>query len=145
MATYTLLQIQQELQGLPKQIRRKAVPAVKKVALDIKRALEENSPVGEKHGGTFKGNWDMKFMGYGAGGMIASAVITNATAYAPPIELGSKVGSPPWPSAGPRTVEKSGRVFSTQAPAGVIAPITKDKDVMQNLVDVINRFVFGNL
>jgi hypothetical protein len=66
---------------------------------------------------------------------VASIEISNNLPYAGPIEKGSKLGERPWPSAGPLTLVMGGRVFSKQAPGGMIGPILKDtaKDVAKEI------------
>lgn len=44
----------------------------------------------------------------------------NPLEHISPLESGSAPGSRPWPSVGPRTVIKDGRIYSSQAPGGII-------------------------
>ncbi len=57
------------------------------------------------------------------GDVVACEVITTdeeAQRYWRALEFGSGQGSRPWPNAGPRTVNREGRVFSRKAPRGFI-------------------------
>ena len=47
----------------------------------------------------------------------------NPMVYAKYLEKGSEIGQRPWPSAGPRTVEQGGRIYSSQAPLGILEQI----------------------
>lgn len=51
----------------------------------------------------------------------------NPQAYAIPLQFGSKPGEPPWPGVGPKTVMHGGRIFSSQAPGGMVETVNLDK------------------
>lgn len=53
-------------------------------------------------------------------GAEGSYSFSNPYPQAYSLEVGSSPGSRPWPSVGPRTVMDSGRIYSSQAPGGII-------------------------
>jgi len=71
--------------------------------------------------GRFRAAWQL-FPYYGTN-TIAGIMLTNNVPYAGVLEFGSPSGKKPWPSAGPKTVAVGGRVFSRQAPGGIMAPV----------------------
>lgn len=81
---------------------------------------QTKSPVAHKNGGTFRAAWQVQQ--YAGDGCVAGIEIANNLRYARPLEYGSPAGARPWPSAGPLTVVNGGRVFSKQAPTGVLTP-----------------------
>jgi len=70
--------------------------------------------------GRFRAAWQMQ--SFVPSGTIAGVIITNNTHYAGVLERGSKKGRKPWPNAGPKTVARGGRIYSSQAPGGVLTP-----------------------
>lgn len=71
--------------------------------------------------GRFRANWQLT--AHQAPGIFAGIMLSNNLPYAGVLERGSKVGGKPWPSAGPKTTAIGGRVYSKQAPGGVLTPI----------------------
>ena len=71
--------------------------------------------------GRFRAAWQL-FPSYRSPGSIAAIMLTNNLRYAGVIEYGSALGSRPWKSPGPKTTAVNGRVYSLQAPGGVITP-----------------------
>lgn len=63
------------------------------------------------NGGTGDGPVQRRIAGYSFG---------NSAEYAHILETGSTPGKRPWPSVGPRTTLEGGRIFSSQAPGGMI-------------------------
>jgi len=93
---------------------------VTKFGMDLYGSIVKMSPVGEVHGGRFRGDW--QFDVSSSPRSLVIFTIFNRMPYAGPVSYGSVVGKAPWPSAGPRTVENAGRVYSSQAPFGVVEP-----------------------
>ena len=70
-----------------------------------------------------------------------SLTFQNPLAYAIPLEYGSALGSKPWPSTGPKTVEMSGRVYSSQAPGGIVINTQLDEFVDKMVSKVIDEAI----
>lgn len=104
--------------------------ALNTCALSVLALAQENSPVGEHNGGTFRQRWDISEKPPLDSNAVAGVGIVNNLPYAGVLEFGSPQGGKPWPNAGTRTVLQAGRVWSSQAPGGVITPeleaITKE-------------------
>lgn len=88
--------------------------ALSKFVLDIRNDVVERSPVDS---GDYKGDWDMK-KGTSSGSAI-EVRLTNERDYAGVMEEGSEPGARPWPSPGPKTVLKNGRIWSRERPEPV--------------------------
>lgn len=64
------------------------------------------------------------------------------------LEFGSTPGQRPWPNVGPRTVlaqsPESGetRIYSSQAPGGIIFQAKKKEVIPKNKMDILNYFRF---
>jgi hypothetical protein len=112
-----------ELDELANNMAGLAKVALYKIALDIIPALDDNSPVDT---GMFRAEWDFKEE-KGSPGTLAQVSIFNSMPYAAVIEEGSPKGGKPWASAGPKTIEQDGRIWSMQAVGGVIAPVMGDE------------------
>ena len=99
---------------------------LKPVVTDIYNKVQERSPVDS---GEFKADWDLDEK-TNTGKYDYIAKITNSRPYALPIEIGSELGEKPWPSAGPKTIEYNGRIFSIQVvdgkDAGVVSPVLEE-------------------
>jgi len=77
---------------------------------DIMGDIQKNSPVDSGH---FRSRWHKT--------MSKSMVtISNDSPYAKIIEFGSTPGESPWPSVGKKTVMFEGKIYSSQAPGGVL-------------------------
>ena len=98
----------------------KAAAALNIVGFSAVAIAQLKSPVAHKDGGTFRAAWQVQQ--YAGAGCIAGVEVQNNLKYSRPLEYGSKQGSRPWPNAGPLTVVNNGRVFSKQAPEGVLTP-----------------------
>lgn len=81
-----LRQIKPYLESKTKQVVREA-------AIDVRNRLIGYSPVGEKNGGTFKGNWQSPV--YEAGGYVAHVVNTTQN-YGLAITFGEQYKPPSW-------------------------------------------------
>ncbi len=110
--------------------------ALRKFMIDFKTAAELRSPVGET--GDFRGDWSINDVGAGEVNVIAASSLTNTRPYADPLEYGSLLGKKPWASAGPKTVVKNGRVWSSQAPEGVATYIIDDEGIDELLNELVN-------
>ncbi len=99
-----------------------AQDALNTFALSVLALAQENSPVGERVGGTFRQSWQISENPTMEPGVVAAIEVVNNMPYAEALEYGSPQGGKPWPNAGPRTVLEEGRVWSSQAPGGVLAP-----------------------
>lgn len=139
----TVSEIALELNNVNKEIAGLAKVALNKTALDLLAAFIATSPVGET--GDFRRGWDFKPETSLKAGVVAQVTIFNSVQYAPPIEYGSPTGGRPWPSAGPKTVEQDGRIYSKMAVGGVITPIFDDEEFVDNLAEEMSSFIFGGL
>jgi len=64
---------------------------------------------------------------------------SSGLGYINPLAFGSEKGQAPWPSAGPKTVANSGRIFSKQAPEGII----EEANLEQVIENCIDQFIKG--
>jgi hypothetical protein len=92
---------------------------ISKIALDLVAAIKENTPVDK---GILKQEWEI-IDDDGDAGVLVRKIITNRMPYAEPVEFGSPKGQLPWKTAGPKTVEREGRIYSSQAVGGILQPI----------------------
>ena len=129
-----------ELENATKGMKQLAKIALNKVALDLVADFQENSPVDK---GGFKKNWD--FANVNVIGSLAAVSIFNSAEYAVPLEEGSPVGGKPWKSAGEKTAEHDGRIWSKQAIGGITTPVFEDDVFIDDLAKTINMFIFGGL
>jgi len=111
--------------------------ALRNYGFQLLALAQLRSPVGMENGGRFKGAWQVN--DYRATGLVAGIIISNPMPYAGVLEHGSKEGQKPWPHAGPRTVNSGGKVFSSQAPGGVLGPILPKitSDAAEHIYNVI--------
>jgi len=86
---------------------------------DIIDQLKNNSPV---YTGRFKSNWHSDISGN-------RVTISNISDYAKYIEYGSIPGEYPWPSVGKRTMMYEGRIYSSQAPGGVLRKTLQSNNI----------------
>jgi len=63
----------------------------------------------------------------------------NVAPYAHVLETGSLPGKRPWPSAGPRTVQQAGRIYSKQAPGGIFQNADVENYVEKALPQLIEK------
>lgn len=96
----------------------KADKGLRRFGFILLALLQARTPVDE---GRLLGDW--KPSHEVSPGAIASFKITNGMPYAGVIEKGSKIGELPWRNPGPLTMVANGRIFSKQAPGGMIGPI----------------------
>lgn len=115
-----VVNITDRLNRLSSKISTQAQAALKVVGFSAVALAMTKSPVAHKNGGTFRAAWQLQ--DYAGSGCVAGVEIVNNLRYSRPLEYGSKLGSRPWPNAGPLTVVTDGRVFSRQAPEGVLTP-----------------------
>ena len=106
---------------------------------DAYRQIQRISPVGSSDrknytGGSYRAAWQIETKT--GSGVIFEARLTNNLPYAYPLDYGSPVGKKPWPSAGPKTVENKGKVYSKQAPKGVSTTVFTD-----SFLDLVTRDV----
>ena len=87
---------------------------VRQIAGKIRNRVITESPVGEHLGGRLKRSWTQ--LSKHEGGLS----FKSTAPYAHVIHRGSKPGSPPWPSPGPRTTLQKGRIYSSQLPGGFL-------------------------
>lgn len=116
-----------ELEKFAKETEEKLKKAARAIALESYGRVVRRSPVDT---GRFKANWGTSVGqpgGYGNGfsgiqqwNGEGSMFICNNMPYCLVLEYGSPVGEKPWPGVGPKTVESEGRIFSSQAPHGMV-------------------------
>ena len=94
---------------------------------DVLGQIKRNSPVGKISGGSYRSAWNV-VSGPAGAGVFASIIFTNQLPYAINMEEGSKPGDKPWPSKGPRTVLRDGRIWSSQYPEPVAGSAIDDAD-----------------
>ena len=112
---------------------KRAQTALRKAGLDYLRIFLMKSPVDS---GRFRSEWQLSK--YSSPTSIAAVKLSNRTIYGAPLELGSKPGSRPWPSAGPGTVSFAGRIYSKQAPGGIVGPTLKERPASRLATDIMN-------
>jgi hypothetical protein len=127
---------------IPKGMSHRVNMAIVKVREDSRAALMTESPVGKT--GNFRSSWEAASDVAHGKKFIAVASIWNPLIYADPLETGSRKGARPWPSAGPRTVENKGRVWSSQAVGGVINQVLTES-YLKDLSQSIEKAAFGGL
>ena len=114
---------------------------VSKIANDTLAAFIEDTPRDKGH---LEAEWDILDQSGGSGGLLVKKVIFNRLPYMEPVELGSPKGQLPWKVAGPRTREKDGRIYSSQAVGGVIQPII-DSGYFDDAADELSNFISKGL
>lgn len=61
-----------------------------------------------------------------------------------PVGYGEVIETGAYPGVGPRTVAEGGRIYSRQAPGGILAPLLQDEAVLQGVVNtVLNAIIKG--
>ena len=107
--------------------------------LTLHAHIVARSPV---HNGLYRAGWG--FMpSFREDEQAFYALIANNVEYAEPVTYGSLEGQKPWPNAGPKTVKQGNRIYSSQAPGGVINPILEDWG--DNLINEIRDELAGGL
>jgi hypothetical protein len=102
--------------------------ALKDAANIIRTFVLSRSPVGDrpKQGPRFKDLWTSPASFQGG-----SIAFGNPADYADVLEQGK------YPGVGPRTVAIAGKVYSRQAPGGVVWPVLKDQAKINDVMDLI--------
>ena len=100
------------------------------VAEKIRSAMIENTPYDS---GIAKTSWGQ--IEQHEGGLSFS----NPQAYAVPLEFGSKPGERPWPGTGPKTVMHGGKIYSSQAPGGIVETANLDKIIEACLNELVKN------
>lgn len=59
--------------------------------------------------------------------------------YVPVLEYGSEAGAKPWPTAGDKTVENRGKIYSSQAPEGFMAKSKAEQIINKVFEKAIRR------
>jgi hypothetical protein len=118
--------------------------ALRNYGFTVLALAQMRSPVGagskkDGAGGRFKGAWQVN--NYSAPGVIAGIIVSNPMVYGPSLEYGSQEGKKPWPHAGPRTVVTGGRIYSSQAPDGILSPMLPT--IMSEAAKTVYRVVKG--
>ena len=65
----------------------------------------------------------------------------NVQPYSKYLETGSLPGKRPWPSPGPKTVSESGRIYSSQAPGGILKTADIENYIKQALPQLIEKYL----
>jgi len=113
-------------------------PVFKKFVLDIFSDIVFRSPVDK---GAYRADWDLK-QSYSDNSLVMT--ISNNMPYAGVLEAGSPVGKKPWPSEGPKTIEKDDRIWSKQMSEPVAGEAVKSAD-WEGLQKQISRTLDGVL
>ena len=111
-------------------------------AFDLRNKLASNSPVAS---GYYRSKWISRKTRKPPTVVVAQVVVSNSTPYGIVLEIGSKKGRPPWPTPQPgTTVERKGRIWSAQAPGGVMSRTLEKYDTNIFLQSVYDQ-LFGYL
>ncbi len=116
--------------------------AVTKIKTDLYAGVLSASPVGKT--GIYRSSWEADAEIFVDDAIMGQISIWNPVIYSEPIEIGSKVGGRPWASAGPRTVEKGGRIWSSQAVGGVLDQVITEK-VVRDMSEAFMEYVFKDI
>lgn len=127
---------------------RKTFRVLDKYSLDVYKDIIQRSPVGSSRrgytGGSFRAAWHMSNLQ--EPGVLWGVRYSNNMPYAGPLEYGSPRGGLPWPSAtGVKTIEVKGKIYSSQAPGGVVGPVLdrrKFLDAVNNAVVSLTSTLF---
>lgn len=111
--------------------------SVRDLARTLRTVVQGRTPVGVgKTQGTAKRSWTPVTLG------DRQAEFGNTVPYAPPLEFGSAPGARPWPRVGPRTTLHEGRIYSRQAPGGMVGPAMADID-WEKVADSIAKQIYA--
>lgn len=129
-------QFQTYLDSLPKKIETALANSNEHIVWQYLSRLRQFTPIGEarknRPSGVLHNKWNSKTFNHGNRfeTMIENmAESKNGFRYGHSIEFGSTPGSLPWKSVGKRTTMFGGRIFSSQAPGGMIQHID-DNEVL---------------
>ena len=123
---------------------------VKELALQIRARMIQATP---RDSGTAQRSWGpvkrhsggMSFSGGNPTGPVARQSVGysfgNTAPYSHILETGSTPGKKPWASVGPRTVERDGRIYSSQAPGGIYQTAGIEQFVKQALPKLIEKYL----
>lgn len=136
----TAHKISVEFDKITNSMKKNAKVALNKVALDLVSDFTAASPVDV---GTFRAAWDFK-EDPKVPGIMVQVTVYNSMPYAGVLDVGSPRNKDPWPSAGPKTVERDGRIWSSQAPQGVTGPIVSET-YLNEIQKKVSQFVLGDL
>ena len=123
---------------------------LKDVASDIKAALIEVTPIGNRKGsGRASRSWKgpKKTTTWGTAGTRTGRWViyntatnrNNGFSYPVVLEEGSEYGESPWPHARERTVLDKGRVWSSQAVGGIYEQIAYDELLNKKVGSLMDR------
>lgn len=118
-------------------------PILSAFGLKILNEIKSTSPTGEKHGGSYKSAWNIVSL-LSRGDVLASIKFTNQLPYAIHMEDGSIPGKRPWPSEGPRTVLRDGRIWSSQYPQPVAGTAIEDANydqLREQIFSILKEFL----
>ncbi len=90
--------------------------------------------------GTFREHWSFRIKKNHDGALLWG-IISNDVPYAAPLVYGSAKGKKPWKSAGPKTVEISGKIYSSQSPYNLVDHVMETvdfADITDLCVDTLN-------
>ncbi len=132
-----MLKVKVDVKGFDQRThRRKIKKMVKEVGLECRKRMVAATPVDS---GTAKRSWSpLKDVSNRYSKYHVTYETYNSKRYAAWLEKGSKKGSRPWPSPGPRTIDSGSRIYSSQAPGG----ISKTAGISEELVAQIARRAF---
>ncbi len=132
--------VSKEFEEFSTKLESRALLGLQKISLDTQAELMAASPVGKT--GIFRSSWQGEVQISNTPKMLGELSIWNPTIYGEPLEVGSKKGKRPWPSAGPRTKEAHGRIWSSQAVGGVIEK-TIDAKYVKDASETLTEYILG--
>lgn len=100
-------------------------------------AIKNYSPVDS---GLYKNAWTSRSV-YGGPNPLIEFNIENNLIYAQAVTFGSVLGRRPWFFGGPKTMVVGKKVFSTQAPTGVVDPIMHEAGIRTMLNQIADKVV----
>jgi hypothetical protein len=123
---------------------------VKELALAVRSKMIASTPVDT---GTAKRSWSpvkresggLSFSGGMGDGPVARRSVGysfgNTAPYSHILETGSTPGKKPWPSVGPRTVLESGKIYSSQAPGGMLQTAEIEQYIKSALPGLVEKYL----
>lgn len=124
------------LEGISRELR-KFPGALEKFITDVTKrvrsAIVEGTPVDT---GEARASWGP--IKKNEGGLSFQSTVP----YMLHLEKGSTPGEQPWPTPGPKTVMQGGKIYSSQAPGGIVATANVDA-IMDELVKKFIDEAFG--
>lgn len=110
------------------------------VASRVRKAVIAATPVGNK---PLKGRKRTKASWTAIRKDEGGYSFENPTPQARPLEYGSEAGESPWPSAKSRTVYNDGRIYSSQAPEGILAKAKADEIASKIASELLELLIQG--